>query len=240
MKEITSASNPLIKDLLRLNKVKEAKELNKVLLEGRDLLDLAYLHHNLDLVLTCLKEEIYDGVETIYVPKFILEKLSSNKSTQDMIGVGHYEFNNQVKGRRLVYLDGVQDPGNVGTIIRTALAFSYDGVILSSDSASIYNTKVIQSSKGAIFSLPLYLDTSLNDLKTEGYNIIVTALHNSIPYEEVKLDDKFVIVLGNEGQGVKKENISLATHVVKIDMDNIDSLNVAIAGGILLNHYKKM
>ncbi len=240
MKEITSASNPLIKDLLRLNKVKEAKELNKVLLEGRDLLDLAYLHHNLDLVLTCLKEEIYDGVETIYVPKFILEKLSSNKSTQDMIGVGHYEFNNQVKGRRLVYLDGVQDPGNVGTIIRTALAFSYDGVILSSDSASIYNTKVIQSSKGAIFSLPLYLDTSLNDLKNEGYNIIVTALHNSIPYEEVKLDDKFVIVLGNEGQGVKKENISLATHVVKIDMDNIDSLNVAIAGGILLNHYKKM
>lgn len=240
MKEITSASNPLIKDLLRLNKVKEAKELNKVLLEGRDLLDLAYLHHNLDLVLTCLKEEIYDGVETIYVPKFILEKLSSNKSTQDMIGVGHYEFNNQVIGRRLVYLDGVQDPGNVGTIIRTALAFSYDGVILSSDSASIYNTKVIQSSKGAIFSLPLYLDTSLNDLKNEGYNIIVTALHNSIPYEEVKLDDKFVIVLGNEGQGVKKENISLATHVVKIDMDNIDSLNVAIAGGILLNHYKKM
>lgn len=240
MKEITSASNPLIKDLLKLNKVKEAKELNKVLLEGYDLLDLAYSHNTLDLVLTCLKKEPYKGVETIYVPKFILEKLSNNKSTQDVIGVAHYEFNESIKGRRLVYLDGVQDPGNVGTIIRTALAFSYDGVILSSDSASIYNSKVIQSSKGAIFSLPLYLNTSLKNLKNDGYNIIVTALHNSVDYETIKLDSSFVIVLGNEGQGVKKENIDLASHVVKIDMDNIDSLNVAIAGGILLNHYKRM
>jgi RNA methyltransferase, TrmH family len=240
MKQITSASNPLIKDLLKLNKVKEAKELNKVLLEGQDLLDLAYEHHTLDLVLTCLDEEKYLGVETIYVPKFILEKLSSNKSTQDVIGVAHYEFKNKVEGRSLVYLDGVQDPGNVGTIIRTALAFSYDGVILSSDSASIYNTKVIQSSKGAIFSLPIYLNESLQDLKNDSYEIIVTALHNSVPYEDVKLNSKFVIVLGNEGQGVKKENIDLASYVVKIDMDNIDSLNVAIAGGILLNHYKKM
>lgn len=240
MKEITSASNPLIKDLLKLNKVKEAKELNKVLLEGEDLLDLAYLHNTLDLVLTCSNENRYVGVETILVPKFILEKLSSNKSTQDYIGVAHYEFKNEVNGRRLVYLDGVQDPGNVGTIIRTSLAFSYDGIVLSNDSASIYNTKVIQSSKGAIFSLPIYLNTSLEELKNDGYQIIVSALHNSIPYEDLKIQDKFVIVLGNEGQGVKKENILLASNVVKIDMDHIDSLNVAIAGGILLNHYKKM
>ena len=233
-KYITSSSNKLIKDLIKLKNNKE----ERFLIEGKDLLDLAYLNNLLEMVITTEDKDEFNNVETIIVPKFILEKLSNNKSVQSYIGVSRLPKISSKLGDKLVYLDGVQDPGNVGTIIRTALAFSYDGVILSKDSASLTNSKVIQSTKGALFSIPLSNQVSLKELKEQGYMIIVTSLEDSINYLKTPKFDKFVLVLGNEGQGVKKENIELADTVVRIEMGNIDSLNVAVAGGILMNHYR--
>ena len=233
-KYITSSSNKLIKDLIKLKNNKE----ERFLIEGKDLLDLAYLNNLLEMVITTEDNDEFNNVETIIVPKFILEKLSNNKSVQPYIGVSRLPKVSSKLGDKLVYLDGVQDPGNVGTIIRTALAFSYDGVILSKDSASLTNSKVIQSTKGAIFSITLSNQVSLKELKEQGYMIIVTSLEDSINYLKTPKFDKFVLVLGNEGQGVKKENIELADTVVRIEMGNIDSLNVAVAGGILMNHYR--
>lgn len=233
-KYITSSSNKLIKDLIKLKNNKE----ERFLIEGKDLLDLAYLNNLLEMVITTEDKDEFNNVETIIVPKFILEKLSNNKSVQPYIGVSRLPKVSSKLGDKLVYLDGVQDPGNVGTIIRTALAFSYDGVILSKDSASLTNSKVIQSTKGALFSIPLSNQVSLKELKEQGYMIIVTSLEDSINYLKTPKFDKFVLVLGNEGQGVKKENIELADTVVRIEMGNIDSLNVAVAGGILMNHYR--
>lgn len=231
---ISSSSNKLIKDLVKLKNSKE----NRFLIEGKDLLDLAYLNNLLDLVITTEDNDEFNNVDVIVVPKFILEKLSNNKSVQPYIGVSRLDNSKKELGNKLVYLDGVQDPGNVGTIIRTALAFSYDGVILSKDSASITNSKVIQSTKGALFSLPIRNDVSLKELKEQGYVIVVTALEGAINYLKLPKYDKFVLVLGNEGQGVKEENIDIADAVVKIEMGNIDSLNVAVAGGILMNYYR--
>lgn len=233
-KYITSSSNKLIKDLIKLKNNKE----ERFLIEGKDLLDLAYLNNLLEMVITTEDNDEFNNVDTIIVPKFILEKLSNNKSVQPYIGVSRLPKVPSKLGDKLVYLDGVQDPGNVGTIIRTALAFSYDGVILSKDSASLTNSKVIQSTKGALFSIPLSNQVSLKELKEQGYMIIVTSLEDSINYLKTPKFDKFVLVLGNEGQGVKKENIELADTVVRIEMGNIDSLNVAVAGGILMNHYR--
>ena len=232
-KYISSSSNQLIKNLVKLKSTKD-----KFLIEGKDLLDLAYLNNLLDMVITSEDNDEFENVDKIIVPSFILEKLSNNKSVQPYIGVAHLNYSSSVLGDKLVYLDGVQDPGNVGTIIRTALAFSYDGVVLSKDSASITNSKVIQSTKGALFSIPLVNDITLNELKEKGYVVIVTALEGAINYLKSPKFDKFVLVLGNEGQGVKKENIEMADTVVKIEMGNIDSLNVAVAGGILLNHFR--
>lgn len=233
-KYITSSSNQLIKDLVKLKNSKE----DKFLIEGKDLLDLAYLNNLLDMVITTEDNDEFSNVDIIVVPKFILEKLSNNKSVQPYIGVSRLPEVKGELGDKLVYLDGVQDPGNVGTIIRTALAFSYDAVVLSKDSASLTNSKVIQSTKGALFSIPLTNKMTLEELKEKGYVIIVTALEDAINYQKSPKFDKFVLVLGNEGQGVKKENIALADTVVKIEMGNIDSLNVAVAGGILLNHFR--
>ena len=154
------------------------------------------------------------------------------------MALSFYKEENKALGNKIVYLDGVQDPGNVGTIIRTALAFGYDDVILSIDSASKYNEKTIVSSKGAIFKIIPRDNLTLDQLKELGYYIIVTSLKGAIPYKEVTRKDKFVLVLGSEGQGVKEENILKADVVTKIAIENIDSLNVAIAGAILMNEYR--
>ncbi|CDC43685.1 putative uncharacterized protein [Firmicutes bacterium CAG:449] len=237
MKEITSTKNPLIKELLELKKSSIKKQKQMFLVDGEDFIFLAHEKKLLKMILTLSYQEKYDDVEQIIVTKPILDKLSSNVNSSSMIGVCSFFIQKEIIGNKLIYLDGVQDPGNVGTIIRTALAFNYDGVILSNDTASIYNDKVISSTKGALFKIPLYLDVNINELKDK-YCLVATSLHNALNYKEFKNRDKFILILGNEGQGVKKEIIEIASYNVKIPMDNIDSLNVAIAGGILMNEYR--
>ncbi len=237
MKEITSTKNPLIKELLELKKSSIKKQKQMFLVDGEDFIFLAHEKKLLKMILTLSYQEKYDDIEQIIVTKPILDKLSSNVNSSSMIGVCSFFIQKEIIGNKLIYLDGVQDPGNVGTIIRTALAFNYDGVILSNDTASIYNDKVISSTKGALFKIPLYLDVNINELKDK-YCLVATSLHNALNYKEFKNRDKFILILGNEGQGVKKEIIEIASYNVKIPMDNIDSLNVAIAGGILMNEYR--
>lgn len=237
MKEITSTKNPLIKELLELKKSSIKKQKQMFLVDGEDFIFLAHEKKLLKMILTLSYQEKYDDVEQIIVTKPILDKLSSNVNSSSMIGVCSFFIQKEIIGNKLIYLDGVQDPGNVGTIIRTALAFNYDGVILSNDTASIYNDKVISSTKGALFKIPLYLDVNINELKDK-YCLVATSLHNALNYKDFKNRDKFILILGNEGQGVKKEIIEIASYNVKIPMDNIDSLNVAIAGGILMNEYR--
>lgn len=237
MKEITSTKNPLIKELLELKKSSIKKQKQMFLVDGEDFIFLAYEKKLLKMILTLSYQEKYSNVEQIIVTKPILDKLSSNVNSSNMIGVCSFFIQKEITGNKLIYLDGVQDPGNVGTIIRTALAFNYDGVILSNDSASIYNDKVISSTKGALFKIPLYLDVNINELKDK-YCLVATSLHNALNYKEFKNRDRFILILGNEGQGVKKEIIEMASYNVKIPMGNIDSLNVAIAGGILMNEYR--
>ena len=237
MKEITSTKNPLIKELLELKKSSIKKQKQMFLVDGEDFIFLAHEKKLLKMILTLSYQKKYDDVEQIIVTKPILDKLSSNVNSSSMIGVCSFFIQKEIIGNKLIYLDGVQDPGNVGTIIRTALAFNYDGVILSNDTASIYNDKVISSTKGALFKIPLYLDVNINELKDK-YCLVATSLHNALNYKEFKNRDKFILILGNEGQGVKKEIIEIASYNVKIPMGNIDSLNVAIAGGILMNEYR--
>jgi len=238
MKTITSLTNQYIKDLYELRKNSIKKEKNLFLVDGEDFIEMAYENNLLEEILTLEFNKKYETVNQIIVTQAILNKLSPNVNASKMIGVCKYNINNLVSGNKILFLDGVQDPGNVGTLIRTALAFSYDGVVLSNDSASIYNDKVISATKGAMFKINIYDNYSLKQLKNDGYQIIVTSLKDAVNYKDVKLAKKFVLVLGNEGQGVKEESILLADSICKIEMDNIDSLNVGVAGGILMNEYR--
>ena len=237
IKTITSLQNQFIKDLVSLKTSNKKKKENRFLIEGEDLVSMAYETNQLDLVISLEEQLNYSDVDQIIVNQSILDKLSNNKSTSKILGVAHYQ-KYQDLGKKVIFLDNVQDPGNVGTIIRTALSFSYDSVIIGNNSASLYNEKVIQSSKGAVFKLPVYEQVNLKELKDDGYKIVSTALEGAINYLDLSLNDKFVLVFGNEGQGVCQETLSLSDKIIKIDMDHIDSLNVAIAAGILMNHYR--
>ena len=223
MKKITSVTNQYIKSLYELNKNHEKKNQGLFLVDGIDFIEMANQENLLVCVLLLNEDKRFDNVEQIIVTEQFLNKLSTNKTSQNMIGVCKYKVPSEIKvNNKLLYLDGVQDPGNVGTLIRTALAFNYDGVILSEDSASLYNDKVISSTKGAIFKMNIYQGVSLNKLKDDGFDIISTSLEKAVNYKEY----------------TKKENLLLSDVIVKIPMDNIDSLNVAIAGGILMNEYR--
>ncbi len=134
-------------------------------------------------------------------------------------------------------MDQINDPGNLGTILRTAVAFNYDAVILSKSSVDLYNEKVVAASKGALFLIDAFYDDISKYAK--GHVVIASALDNAISLSECKKPHDFILVLGNESHGVSVELLDTADQIVKIDMnDSIDSLNVAVAAGILMNYFK--
>mgnify|MGYP003301742216 CR=1 FL=1 len=139
--------------------------------------------------------------------------------------------------KKIIYLDHVNDPGNMGTIIRTALAFDYDGIVVSKDCVSVYNEKVVSATKGALFLIPI-VEGDIKDFDSS-YKVIVSTLSDkTVALNEVKKPEKFVLVLGNEAHGVSQESIDRADLLVKIPVNNIDSLNVSVAAGILMNHLR--
>lgn len=236
--EIKSRDNALIKYVNKLKDNSFSKEEKKFIIEGMHLIEMAKAH--LEYVLTLRKLDEKEYPNQYVVTKEILEKLSSNKSASSVIGVAHFIDENNDYDGNILYLEDVQDPGNVGTLFRTALAFNIKNVFVSEKTAFKYNQKVIQSSQGSIFDLNIKT-VSINDLvflKKKGYRIVTTSLsEESIYLKDFKFEknQKYILILGNEGQGVSKEALKCADSIVKIKMENIDSLNVAIAGGIILN-----
>ena len=130
----------------------------------------------------------------------------------------------------------INDPGNLGTIIRTAVAFDYDAIILSEGSVDLYNEKALAASKGSIFLIDAFY-ADIDEFKN--HKIVVSSLNDkSIDLNDCPKLDDFVLVLGNESHGVSEEITKKADYVVKIKIsENIDSLNVAIAAGILMNNF---
>ena len=233
IKVITSKDNQNVKFALSLKDNKNRKKYGKFLAETKKSLEMALKNQQVETVFTTEWLDIDENIAQFLVSEEILKKLSSNVNPEGVVFVARMrEFKGQEFGK-ILYLDEINDPGNLGTLIRTALAFSYDAVITSANSCSIYNEKAINSSKGAIFAIPCF-EGDIKDYKSS-HQIIVSLLDKEAKnLDDFVPNDKFVLVLGNESHGVKKSVIDLADIKVKIPMDNIDSLNVAIAGGILM------
>ena len=238
MKEtITSLQNKIVKEVYSLKDNKNIKEKHMFLVETMHLVEMA--KDNLEYVLT-LNEIPSISCKQYIVNKEILEKCSNNKSYSKVIGVVkqlEFEF---VKEDTLVYLDNIQDPGNLGTILRTCLALNIKNIIVSKDCCSIYNLKAIQSSEGALFKVNIKVgDISLlKNLKEEGYRIVSTSLSkDSILLNNLEYKQKTVFVFGNEGNGVRSSIIELSDNKVIIPINNIDSLNVGVSLGIVLYTY---
>ncbi|MBQ6731018.1 MAG: RNA methyltransferase [Bacilli bacterium] len=240
MLEILSKNNQKIKDAyaLRMKKVRQEKGL--FLMEGIKNLDMALKYGIVKQIFTSIGlPKLNQNIECYKVNDEILRKLANSENPEGVVFVCEQLKPRKEKEtyRKIVYLDSINDPGNLGTILRTAVAFNYDAVILSKSSVDIYNEKVVAASKGALFLVDAYYDDIDNYL--EGRQLIVSALDDAVPLSECPKESDFVLVLGNESHGVSPEIIKKANRVVKIEMnDAIDSLNVAVAAGILMNYYK--
>ena len=240
MLEILSKNNQKIKDAssLKLKKVRLEKGL--FLMEGIKNLDLALTYGNVKTIFTSIGlPKIGKDIETYKVNDEVLRKLATSENPEGVVFVCEMLKPKKDKKdyHKIIYLDQINDPGNLGTILRTAVAFNYDAVVLSKGSVDLYNEKVIAASKGAIFLIDAFVG-NIEDYKDK--QIIASTLdENSIPLTECKKPNDFVLVLGNESHGVSEPIIKIANQSVKIEMnDVIDSLNVAIAGAILMNYFK--
>ena len=238
IKRIPSMQNPQFRELLKLRKSSACREKNRIVVEGEDLVEMAYGSGQLDGLIALDEQRQYGDIDQIIVSPAMMARLSGNKSPSKMLGLAHLNEGAET-GDRVVVLDNVQDPGNVGTILRTALSFSYSSVVLLPHCASKFNEKVIQSSKGAIFRIPIFENVSLEELKERGLKIVSTSLQGAVDYRTATVREPFALVFGNEGQGISENTLQNSDLLIKIEMHNMDSLNVAVAAGILMNHYRK-
>lgn len=231
---LTSKNNPKVQKALKLKEKKYRQLEHLFLAEGYKALEMALEVKAVKEVYALEYIELPEDIDLYLVNEDILKKLSSSVHPEGVVFIAKELDYTGRDFHKILYLDNINDPGNMGTLIRTALAFSYDAVIASKESVSFYNEKVINSSKGAIFKMPVLnedFDKIYKDKK-----VIVTLLDKtSIPLEEVAIKDDFVLVLGSESHGVSEKIIAKADYKVIIPISNIDSLNVAVAGGILMN-----
>ena len=240
MFEILSKNNQKVKDAcaLRMKKVRTEKGL--FLMEGIKNLDMALKYGVVKQIFTAIGlPKLKQDIECYRVNDEVLRKLSASENPEGVVFVCGQLAPKKEKSEyhKIVYLDQINDPGNLGTILRTAVAFNYDAVILSKSSVDIYNEKVVAASKGALFLVDaLYGD--INEY-ADGRVVIASALDGAMPLSECEKPKDFVLVLGNESHGVSEDVLDKANRIVKIEMnDQIDSLNVAVAGGILMNYFK--
>ncbi len=236
---IESVNNKKIKEYAKLHLKKERDKQGLFIIEGEHMVQEAIKANVL--------QELYllDGIVNsfnfpcIYANQNVLNKLSCQTSSAKIIGICKKVQHKASKENRLILLDTVQDPGNVGTIIRSAYSFGYDCIYLSKGCADIYNPKTIQASQGAIFHIPCIQIDLLEKINTLDVETYATALtENHINLQDIHPNNRYAIILGNEGEGIHQNLIDAADYTVKIEMDAFESLNVAIAASICMYTFK--
>ena len=226
---IISKNNIKIKNISKLLKKKYRDREGKFLIESNHLIEEA---KKLNLIIEIFSTKILDG--TTLVSEEVIKKISSTDNPPTIVAVCK-KWENKTLGNKLVALNNVQDPGNVGTIIRTALAFGFEGIIVQG--VDIFNPKVIRSSQGAIFKIPIVQTQDISDY-FPGYEIVGSLLDRSATnYKDYIPSKKMILILGNEGNGIEKRIISKLDKKIYIPI-LFESLNVASCAAILINEYK--
>ena len=189
--------------------------------------------------------------KTVLVTEPVAQKLSGTKTSQDVFGVfehpGWQAADILAKGRRILALEAVQDPGNVGTLLRSAAAFWYDLVLLGPGCAAPFSPKTLRSSMGAAGRLPVLhvddLPATLQGLRARGVACLATALYNSRPLGEAgqEFPQGLCVVIGSEGQGLTDATVAACDLAVRIPMtDQVESLNAGVAGSVLLWQFRNV
>ena len=232
---ITSVNNDRIKELVKL-KDKKYRDTNKLFfIEGYDIVVEAY-KNNLLKELYVLDGTLVDmDIPVTYISRDVMKKISDMESISEYYGVCYKKEEMDV-GNKIIILDNIQDPGNLGTIVRSSVAFNFDTVVVSKDTVDIYNPKVIRSTKGMLFNVNILVREIDKFIPTlEDYVIYGTDVVNGDNIRDIDVPLKIGLVIGNEGRGVSDGVRALCNKFIYIDMNSMcESLNASVAASILM------
>jgi TrmH family RNA methyltransferase len=253
MAVITSTSNNKVKRLVALkSKSKARREEGVFIVEGdkmfqeapRNWVKEVYVSESYlnkcgnsdykDYQYEVLTDEVFKKVSDTQTPQGILSVLS----------MPHYNLNDYLRDNGkskglFVLLEDLQDPGNLGTIFRTGEGAGVSGIIMTKNTADIFNPKVIRSTMGSIYRVPFFtvdsLEDTINLLKENNISVYAAHLDNSVNYDEANYLNPTAFLIGNEAKGLKRQTADLATAYIKIPMEGrVESLNAAVAASILM------
>lgn len=243
MEYLSSLKNPKIQQWRSLKDRKGRRETGCFLVEGRKMVEeaLASCFPVEAVLVDASRVEDFtlpDDVPLYTMPDHVLAAVCDTKTPQGIAAVVRM-VNSEQLGDKLVAMDGVQDPGNVGTIIRTADAAGIEGVVLSTQCADVFSPKVLRATMGSIFRMCIVVTDDLPDtlmqFRRSGSSVISSQLDGEPFYERSPVGEKFCLVIGSEGNGVTPEVQAVATHRVKLPMrGGAESLNAAVAAGIMM------
>jgi RNA methyltransferase, TrmH family len=251
LQHITSKDNNLIKETKKLKEKKYRNEKELFIIEGFRFVEEAikssfhietiFINENSLLKFSDygLESNVKGNTKVISLSDGVFKTLSSTDSPQGILAVVKMNSGEVFQNNgNYVLVDKVQDPGNLGTIIRTAHAADCCGVILTKGTVDLYNEKTLRSTMGSIFNIPIIEDKDLNftnGLRSKGYKLVCSSLDTKHNFYDIDFKDNLIISVGNEGNGISEELYNISDIKVKIPMPGgAESLNVAVAASIMI------
>ena len=237
---ITSLENDRVKKYVRLQRKKNRDLENLYIVEGEHLVIEADKAGVIEEIIL-LNGENYDyNYPVFYVTDEILNKISTMDTAPKIMAVCRKNNNSTIIGNKILVLDGVQDPGNLGTIIRSSLAFNVDTIVLLENSVDLYNPKVLRATQG-MYNYINIVNKDFNEvykyMKDNNITIYGTSVVNGIDASSLNKEEKkkYCLIMGNEGQGIREEIFNMCDKNLYIKMnEKVESLNVGVACSILL------
>ena len=245
-KSITSPSNPIIKETSALAQKKYREKTGLFIMEGQKAIEEALMSKiDIQKIFSISENNFPENLpscEKYLIPKEIMTKLATTDSPPNILAVAKISQPTlkEIKGDKILLLENIKDPGNLGTIIRTAVAMGICGILLAGDCVDIYNPKVIRSTTGNIFKIPIVKCDNFQEIKETfpAYKFIGTILNpekNPKPLNEVDFKQPNIILFGSEASGLSIEAQKHIDEYLKIPLQNdVESLNLAISVGIVL------
>lgn len=247
--EITSTQNDLVKYAVKLQDSKFRKKESLILVDGTQTLE-GIIQDNIQFEYLFIKKNnpliSKAKIENlILVNDEILKKISTTKSPTNAVGIiKEPEINRELfkKLNKIALIDGIKDAGNLGTIIRSAVAFSIDGIILFNNCVDLYNSKTIRATAQNIFKIPIIKTQDINFIKElkNTHKIISTVVNSDVEFNEIKYNDKFIVTFGSEADGISEEIAQISDEKVTLKMDNnVESLNLGVCASIAFAFIKQ-